>query len=120
MNRKALLSVAAVFVLGVLLGGLGVYVWASKVYSAPSVKRSHIERLTETLVLSAEQQQQVHGILSDTKSQFDATYDTIRPRMDAIRQQGRQRIRAVLTPEQLPKFEEYLRQLDEDRKRKGR
>lgn len=123
MNRKALLSVAAVFVLGALLGGLGVYVWAAKTTvsgASNGAKRGHFDRLTESLALSAEQQQQLHAILTDTKSQFDATYDTIRPQMDTIRQQGRQKIRAVLTPEQLPKFEEYLRQLDEDRKRKGR
>jgi hypothetical protein len=28
-------------------------------------------------------------------------------------------VRAILTPEQLPKFEEFLRQMDEQRKRNG-
>ncbi|MGH9790074.1 MAG: hypothetical protein ACRD5W_02590, partial [Candidatus Acidiferrales bacterium] len=60
------------------------------------------------------------AILTATKGQFDATYDTIRPQMDSIRQRGRQQIRAILAPEQLPRFEEHLRQLDEERKRKGR
>lgn len=123
MNRKALLSVVAVFTLGVLLGGLGVYVWVKPVSAQGTSKRAgngHLHRLKEALVLSPDQQEQVRAILTDTKGQFDATYETIRPQMDAIRQQGRRNIRAVLSQEQLPKFEEYLRQLDEERKRKGR
>jgi len=34
-----------------------------------------------------------------------------------LRQKGRDEIRATLTPEQKPKFEEFLRKLDEARKR---
>ena len=34
-----------------------------------------------------------------------------------LRQKGRDEIRAILTPEQKPKFEEFLRKLDEERKR---
>lgn len=122
MNRKAIFSVVAVFVLGALLGGLGVYAWTQRVHGAPVVhtKKSSVERLTDVLSLTAPQQEQVRAILGDTKGRFDATYDTIRPQMDSIRQQGRQQIRAILTPEQLPRFEEHLRQLDEERKRKGR
>jgi Spy/CpxP family protein refolding chaperone len=37
--------------------------------------------------------------------------------MDQARQKGRDQIRAILTPEQKPKFEEFLRRLDEERKR---
>jgi Spy/CpxP family protein refolding chaperone len=36
---------------------------------------------------------------------------------DALRQQGRTRIRAILTPEQKPKFEEFMHNLDEERKK---
>ncbi len=37
--------------------------------------------------------------------------------MPEPRQKGRDEIRATLTPEQKPKFEEFLRKLDEARKR---
>jgi hypothetical protein len=39
--------------------------------------------------------------------------------MDAIRQQGRRTIRGVLTHEQLPRFEGYLRKIDEERRLKN-
>lgn len=121
MNRRAILLFLTVFVLGLAVGALGGYLWTERVSANQRMgKRSHLERLTLELSLTPAQQEQVRAILGDTKSQFDATYDTIRPQMDAIRQQGRRNIREVLTPEQLPRFEEYLRRIDEDRKSKGR
>lgn len=123
MNRKAYLLVLVVFALGVLVGGLAGYSWAERAVSAgayPVKHRSHLERLTVELSLTPAQQEQVRAILADTKAQFDATYETIRPQMDSIRQQGRRTIRGILTPEQLPRFEQYLRQIDEERKSKGR
>jgi Spy/CpxP family protein refolding chaperone len=46
-------------------------------------------------------------------------HEQVAPQMDAIRKEGRDQIRAILTPEQLPKFEEKLRQMDEDRKKRS-
>jgi Spy/CpxP family protein refolding chaperone len=37
--------------------------------------------------------------------------------MEQARQKGRDQIRAILTPEQKPKFEEFLKRMDEERKR---
>jgi hypothetical protein len=42
------------------------------------------------------------------------------PQIEAVRQKTRDKIRAVLTDDQKPKFEQFLRQLDEERKRNGR
>lgn len=121
MSRKAYMLVLAVFVLGLVAGALGGYLWGERVVAAgQSGKRSHVERLTTLLSLTPQQHEQVRAILADTKAQFDATYDSIRPQMDAIRLQGRQNIRALLTPQQLPLFEDYLRKIDEERKSKGR
>ncbi len=36
-----------------------------------------------------------------------------------MRQKGRAQVRAILTADQLPKFEEFLKQMDEQRKRNG-
>ena len=37
--------------------------------------------------------------------------------MDQARKQGRDGIRAILTPEQVSKFDEMMRKMDEDRKK---
>ena len=39
--------------------------------------------------------------------------------LEQVRQKGRAQVRAILTPEQLPKFEEFLKRMDEERKRNG-
>ena len=37
--------------------------------------------------------------------------------MDQERHKSRDQMRAILTPEQLPKFEDFLKRLDEERKK---
>jgi hypothetical protein len=76
-----------------------------------------MEDLTKELSLTAEQQQKLSAELEETKRRYEAIYDPIRPQMEHVRQEGRARIRGLLTAEQLAKFEEYLRRLDERRKR---
>ena len=39
--------------------------------------------------------------------------------IEQVRQKGRDQIRAILTPEQKPKFEDFLRELDQKRKHGG-
>lgn len=117
MNRKATLLVVMVFVFGVTIGALGYYVAAGQVNAKP--RPTVVERLTTELNLTPEQQKQVSDILDATRKNYDSIYAPIRPQMEAARQDGRQRIRTILTPEQLTKFEEHLRRIDEERSRRG-
>ena len=54
---------------------------------------------------------------------MQAGYNNIRqqmtPEFDTVRAQGRNQIRQLLTPEQRPKFEEYLQKVDEDRRKRA-
>jgi Spy/CpxP family protein refolding chaperone len=126
MNRKATLLVLAVFVLGIVLGGLLMLAVEQRVMSqqrgngrkGPGSARL-VEDLTRELSLTPEQQQRLTAELEETRRRYDAIFETIRPQMEQTRQDGRARIRAVLTQEQLPKFEEYLRRMDERRKREA-
>ena len=79
-----------------------------------------VEQLTRELALTQAQQQQLNSILEDTRKMYEATYAPIRAQMEQTRQEGRARIRSMLTPAQLPKFEEYLRRIDEERKKRER
>jgi Spy/CpxP family protein refolding chaperone len=127
MNRKATLMVILVFLLGIALGAVGMRVAEQKVWGDRRDERSRaggpsrmVEQLTRELALTAEQQQQLNSILEDTRKKYELTYTTIRPQMEQTRQEGRGRIRSMLTPAQLPKFEEYLRRIDEERKNRER
>jgi len=123
MNRKAAILVVCVFALGLALGGVATHIAEKRVFGSPAQQVKWVERvvlkLTDELNLTPAQQQQVSAILEDTKKRYDGIYEPIRPQMELARHDGRARIRGVLTPEQLPKFEEYLKQLDERRKREA-
>jgi hypothetical protein len=76
-----------------------------------------VQRLTQELDLSSEQQKQLEVIIASVQAQYKAIHQSTDPQINEARQKGREQIRAILTPEQKPKFEEFLKRLDEDRKR---
>lgn len=119
-RREAALLVVVVFVLGVLLGGVADHLFGARVFGnpAPQTKRDQIiGQLTSQLSLTPDQQKQLTSIVDETRSQWRTLYAPLDAQHEQIRQQGRDRIRAILTPEQRPKFEEFMQRLDEQRKR---
>jgi len=125
--RKAALWVGLVFLLGAALGGTLGYVFAnSHIHAAAppqmsdaAKRQQKVEHLTRELSLTPDQAQQFDAIIADVQSQFHAIRQQTDPLVDEARQKGRERMRAVLTPEQKPKFEEILRHMDEERKKNG-
>jgi hypothetical protein len=119
-NRKAILLVCLVFVLGVALGAVGMYVVTTRVLAARSLSEhstaSRAAMFTRDLNLNPDQQKQIQAILTETRARYAEIHVQADPEYEKARQQGRERIRQMLTPEQLPKFEELLRQMDEERR----
>jgi Spy/CpxP family protein refolding chaperone len=121
-SRKAALWIAAVFILGAALGGLSGYLFGHRAAAAPGpvseeVKRHQkVAQLTELLALTTEQQSRIDAIFSDTSAQFQEVHKQSDAQLEVVRQKARDRVRAVLTPQQLPKFEDFLRKMDADRK----
>jgi len=76
-----------------------------------------VQRLTQELDLSAEQQKLLDVIIASVQAQYRAIHQSTEPQINEARQKGREQIRAILTPEQKPKFEEFLKRLDEEKKR---
>jgi hypothetical protein len=76
-----------------------------------------VNDLTHELQLSPDQQQQLGAIVDDTRAKIHAAYAPAETQREQLRQQGRARVRAILTPEQLPKFEAFMQRLDEQRKK---
>jgi len=121
-RSEAAVLVLMVFLLGALLGGLGNHLWGERVWGkqtpvGPPTKTQIIADLTQQLELTPDQQKQLTGIVDDTRAQWRTLYSTIEPQHEQIRQQSRDRIRAILTPEQKPKFEDFVHRLDEQRKK---
>jgi Spy/CpxP family protein refolding chaperone len=123
-TRKAALWVGVVFLLGAALGGMIGYVFARHTaLAAPpqmteAAKRAQkVQRLTQELNLSPDQQKQLDAIMASVQAQYKAIHQSTDPQINEARQKGREQIRAILTPEQKLKFEEFLKRIDEERKR---
>jgi Spy/CpxP family protein refolding chaperone len=126
-TRKAAFWVGLVFLLGAALGGVLGYLSAHRTASAASAPASEperrarrVEQLTRELSLTPAQSQQVDAILLQRHAESKVIRDQTDAQIDQVRQKGRQQIREILTPEQKPKFEEFLKQLDEERRRNVR
>jgi Spy/CpxP family protein refolding chaperone len=121
-NRKAVLLVVVLFVLGVALGSVGTYLVTTRVLAARSplarTPNQHMAMYTRDLNLTTDQQSQIQAILNDTRAHYASLHEKLDPEYEQVRQQGRERIREALTPEQRPKFEELLRQMDEERRQR--
>jgi Spy/CpxP family protein refolding chaperone len=66
--------------------------------------------------LTSAQSQQVDAILLARHTDVKTIHDQTDAQIEQVRQKGREQIRAILTPEQIPKFEEFLKDLDQHRK----
>lgn len=122
-SRKAYLIVFVLFVLGIALGSVGTYLVTMRVQAArpgaaavrPPGTGHALALFTRDLNLSSDQQTQIQAILGDMRMHYAELHEKLDPEYEQVRKQGRDRIRQSLTPEQRPKFEELLRQMDEER-----
>jgi hypothetical protein len=118
-KQRAAAWVAVVFLLGAALGGVVGYIFAHRAVSASmmvsvSQRRAHkVEELTRLAHLNPDQRQQLEGILND----LHAEYKTLDNERDETRQKYRNKIRGILTQDQISGYEEFLREMDEERKR---
>jgi Spy/CpxP family protein refolding chaperone len=126
VQQKATLWLALVFVLGTALGAVLGYAFANRSHAAAPVqltaeqrRAQKREQLTREVGLTAEQQKQVIAILDEAQGEYKAIHAVSDPQVDTVRQKSRDKIRTILTAEQKPKFEEFIRKMDEERKRLG-
>jgi len=125
-TRKAALWVGLVFLLGAALGGMAGYVFAHQKYAVTNAaappsdaarRAQKVQELTSLVNLTPEQSQQVDAVIADVQSQMKSIRKTLDPQLGEVRQKGRERIRAILSAEQRPKFEAFIQKLDEERRR---
>jgi len=123
-TRKAAVWVGIVFLLGTAVGvmaGYGYERWSVSAARAPlpeSVRRAQrVEQLTKELSLTPDQAKQLDEILVQRHAEVKTVRDQADAQVEQIRHKVRDQLRAILTPEQKPKFEEFLRKLDEERRR---
>jgi Spy/CpxP family protein refolding chaperone len=128
-SRKAIALLILVFALGVALGAVGHMLAERRVLAqavqsrvqngGPGGQQHLVGRLTHDLKLNDDQQKQITQILADMQHSYDTIREQMGPQFDQARNEGRDRIRQVLTPEQRPGFEDFMRKVDEERSRRG-
>jgi Spy/CpxP family protein refolding chaperone len=112
-RNRAVIWVLAVFLLGAFSGGMLVYllVLPSSAtplrgerpdFRDPKVREEAMKRLSQELMLTAEQETQVAEILEQARVESQQI-------MHQTREQTHERLRVVLTPEQMDRFEKYMK-----------
>lgn len=121
-GREAAVLVFVVFVLGFLVGGVADHIYGVA-HAQPRVevvtqrpKAQVVEEFTNRLHLTADQQKQLGTIIGETRSRWRDLYAPLEAQHEQIRQEGRAKIRAMLTPDQLPEFERFMAEMDQRHK----
>lgn len=108
---KGALLLLVAFLLGVATGALGFGVYRARAgwWRSPrnpaQFRQVLLDRLTRELDLTPDQRQQVEAILGQTGQEFARLREEFGPRVRDIRARSREKIRAILSPEQQAKFE---------------
>lgn len=110
---EAGLLVLVVFILGLLVGGVGNHLWGAHVWGSTRQDHSGTGRppqgsFSARMGLSPDQQKQLDAIFNDTHPQFQA----LDAQREALHLQVRARIRAILNPDQQVKFDAMMKEQD--------
>ena len=119
MNRRWVPLVAAGLA-GLLIGiGIGVCGARRGAWRRWHPERHHqmLETFSRELKLNAEQRAAVGKILDDRQRQMQALHAQVRPQFEAMRAEMRKEISAVLSPEQVERFEKLEAKWDKRRER---
>ncbi len=125
IRKKAAIWLALVFILGTATGGVFGYSLARRSYAATKTvapseaehRAKKVADMTDAIGLTAEQAQKAEGIIKNAQSEIRTIRDKSDTEVDVVRMKTRADMRTFLTPEQLPKFEQYVQRLDEERKK---
>ena len=126
-QSKARLIVVSVFVIGFAAGALALNLYQSLNGSNKKDPRRGgteflIGKMNEEVGLTSDQQEKIRKILDETSEKYkqirveiDPLVKPFEPRFNAVRQESRDRIRALLTSDQLPKYEDMVTKHDKMR-----
>jgi hypothetical protein len=122
MSRRAYLYFALTFLLGVIVGGTCVfyYAWSTGHWRRPFNRQIFVSYLKWELNLSDMQVPQLEQILDGSTQKFKSAQQQANSELNAIREETRNRIRQILSPQQARKFDELVRRWDERRRRSSR
>ncbi len=111
MTKRAYLYFFLTFIIGVAVGGWGVYycAWRAGVWHRPWNENEAVHKLTQRLDLQPDQVKELRSILDDTVKKWREIQAQTKPQLEALHKQTDQRIRQMLNPEQQKRFDSLVR-----------
>lgn len=115
------LYVGLIFSCGLVLGVFGHSLYAvSSVKSGnpkpEDVRKNALAEMKSRMKLSDEQVGKINTIMDETRARFHEVRERYRPEMDAIQKDQRDKVRSLLSPDQLTEYEKMLKERDERQK----
>jgi Spy/CpxP family protein refolding chaperone len=119
MTRRAYLYFILTFLLGVVVGGSAVlfYGWHSGHWHRRPDRQRIVRHMTRELKLTPPQVEQLSKIMEESFKKMSDQRKQVEPQLKAIHDETTNRIRQILTPEQLTKFNEMVRRFEDRRSR---
>lgn len=121
-KSEAGILVLVVFLLGLLVGGVGYRLWGARVFGSTATTSpmrgpqgrggGPPQSFSSRLGLTPDQQKQLDAIFHEFGPQFQALDTQYHSQRDAIRKDSRDKIRAILTADQQTKFDEMMKEQD--------
>jgi len=118
VTRRAYVYFVLTFLLGIILGGSGVfyYGWYSGRWKHDFDLNRVVDRMKKDLSLDDSQVTQLRQILQESGRKRKDLQQKNHPQFEALHEATRNEIRKILNPDQLAKFNEHVRRSDEKMK----
>ncbi len=109
---SAALFAVLLFCVGALAGALGHRYYATAVATPEqpfdAFRAHYVSDMKSHLQLTPKQVDRLEDILDETKSKFRAAHETCRPAISEVKQEQIAGIKAILTPAQIPLYDNLL------------
>jgi Spy/CpxP family protein refolding chaperone len=126
-------GIPTIYLLIVFLGGLAVGVSGYRFYEIKTVsanpplpvspekwKEHHIADMKSRLHLTDSQSKQLGTILDETRAEYREVMERSRPDMERIQAEQYSRVKAILTPDQLPAYDKFHAERESHRREMDR
>jgi hypothetical protein len=113
-NAKAIIGVVVIFILGAIVGTLITrMVYEARVEAIVSGdgqarEEALVKRLGKRLDLDGQQRDQVRIIIHNLRNELKGIYREVQPQLMAAREANREKIKEILTPGQIAKYDTLL------------
>lgn len=119
MTRRAYLYFMLTFLLGIVVGSVGVYTygWYTGQWHRKFNRHHVVEYLRHKLDLSNTQTAELKEIVGEMQAKQREVQQQVEPQFQAVREEARARTRAILNSQQIQKFNAMVKRWDEWRKK---